>query len=315
MSAPRGIGLSRRAFARGVCSSVLLTLAVSGLGAENSLMDGTPFGRILAAGDSRVMILGRSGEVVWEYPTKLTHDVWMLSGGNVLFADGDSVTEVTPEKKVVFQYRSAEQKGGGAYACQRLADGNTAIGENSTGRVLEVNAAGGVVFALQTAPARIGEHHNMRMARKLENGNYLVCHSGAGLVKEYTPKGDVALELKAPGSLAFAAIRTPRGTTLVSSLDQVTEFDAAGKKTWEFSRKELVGASVRNMTGMHLLPNGDLAIGCYQAYSDGQGCGLLEISREKKRVWCYHNPAGDNTMMAVEMLTPEGRALPGPCLR
>lgn len=221
------------------------------------------------------------------------------------------MTEVTLEKKVVFQYRSAEQKGGGAYACQRLDNGNTVIGENSTGRVLEVNAAGAVVFTLQTSPGRIGEHHNMRMARKLDNGNYLVSHSGAGLVKEYSPKGDVVLELKAPGSLAFAALRTPRGTTFVSSLDQVTEFDATGKKIWEFSRKELVGASVRNMTGMHLLPNGNLAIGCYQAYSDGEGCGLLEISREKKRVWCYHNPGGDGTMMAVEVLTPDGRALPG----
>ena len=50
----------------------------------------------------------------------------------------------------------------------------------------------------------------MRMARKLENGNYLVCHSGARPVKEYTPKGEVVWEIKEPGALAFAAIRTPK---------------------------------------------------------------------------------------------------------
>ncbi len=315
MSVPRQLNRRGGSLSWLCCASVLLALAVSGRAAESPVMQGAPSGRVLAAGNSRVMVLAPSGDVLWEYPTKLTHDAWMLSDGHVLFADGESVTEVTSEKKVVFQYRSAEQKGGGAYSCQRLANGNTLVGENSTARVIEVDPAGSVVFALPTSPGRVGEHHNMRMVRKLENGNYLVCHSGAGLVKEYTPKGDVALELKAPGALAFAAFRTPRGTTFVSSLDQVTEFDSAGAKLWEFSRKDLAEASVRNMTGMHLLPNGNLAIGCYQAYSDGEGCGLFEISREKQLVWSYHNPKGDGTMMAVEVLSPQGRALPGGCLR
>ena len=149
---------------------------------------GQPSGQILAAGDRRVMVLSPAGEVLWEYPTKLTHDAWMLPSGNVLFADGETVTEVTREKQVVFQYRAAEQKGGGTYACQRLPDGKTFVGENSTGRLLELDPDGKVVFALQTSPFQTGEHHNMRMARKLANGNYLVCHSGARLVKEYTPR-------------------------------------------------------------------------------------------------------------------------------
>ena len=62
----------------------------------------------------------------------------------------------------------------------------------------------------------------MRMARKLANGNYLVCHSGARLVKEYTPKGEVVWEVKVPGLLAFAADPDAEtATTLVSCLDQV----------------------------------------------------------------------------------------------
>lgn len=160
--------------------------------------------------------------MVWEYPAKLVHDVWMLENGNVLFADGDTVTEVTPEKRVVFQYKSESQQGGGTYACQRLDNGRTLIGENSTGRVLEVDSTGKVLFSLQTQPFKAGQHHNMRMARKLVSGNYLVCHSGARQVKEYTPKGEVVWEVKAPGGLAFAALRTPRGTTVVSSLDRST---------------------------------------------------------------------------------------------
>jgi hypothetical protein len=267
-------------------------------------------GQLLAAGDRRVMILGADGAVVWEHPTALTHDVWRLANRNVLFADGATVTEVTPEHRVVFQFKPAEQKGGGTYSCQRLDNGRTLIGENSTGRVLEVNAAGKVVFELQTQPATVGAHHNMRMVRKLKGGNYLVCHSGAHVVKEYTPKGDVVLELKTP-ALAFAAIRTAQGTTLVSSLGKLMEFDAAGKVMWEFANTDISGVKITNMTGLHLLANGNIVTGCYRAYEKGEGSGLLEITREKKLVWRLSDPKLAGTMMAVQKLDASGKALAG----
>jgi len=279
------------------------------------LITGKPSGQILAAGDRRVMVLSPAGEVLWEYPTRLTHDAWMLPSGNVLFADGDSVTEVTREKKVVFQYKAAEQTGGGTYACQRLADGKTFVAENSTGRLLELEPDGKVVFTVQTSPFQPGQHHNMRMARKLANGNYLVCHSGARLVKEYTPKGEAVWEVKVPGAVAFAAVRTPKGSTLVSCLDRVAEYDSSGKSIWECRTEALGGVSVRNLTELNLLPNGNVAAGCYSAYADGQGCGLLEISREKQVVWRYSQPKGDQSMMAVEILSLEGEPLPGSAVR
>jgi outer membrane protein assembly factor BamB len=314
-------GMGRRAKPRITLSCAflaalgLLTFPADAQAAESAIA-GQASGQILAAGDRRVMVLSPVGDVLWEYPTKLTHDVWMLPSGNVLFADGDTVTEVTREKQVVFQYRAAEQTGGGTYACQRLPDGKTFVGENSTGRLLELDPDGKVIFALQTSPFQAGQHHNMRMARRLGNGNYLVCHSGARLVKEYTPKGEAVWEVKVPGSLAFAAIRTASGSTLVSCLDRVVEYDPGGKSIWECRTEELgAAATARNLTGINLLPNGDVVTGCYQAYADGQGCGLVEISREKKAVWSYSKPKGDQSMMAVELLSTEGKPLPGDVLR
>jgi hypothetical protein len=161
----------------------------------------------------------------------------------------------------------------------------------------------------------VGQHHNLRMARKLPNGNYLVCHSGARLVKEYTPKGEVVWEVKVPGPLAFAAVRTPAGTTLVSSLEEIVEYDAQGGQVWECSIRDLADSGVRNLTGMQLLDNGHIVTGCYQAYHDGQGRGLLEITREKQVAWSYAQPGADGTMMAVQLLTDQGKLLPGPCRR
>jgi hypothetical protein len=271
-------------------------------------------GRVLVGGSGRLFILGPDGFVLWEHMAALTHDTWMFANGNILFADGKSVTEVTADHKVVFEYKSEDQRGGGAFACQRLDNGNTMIGENSTGRILEVDRAGKIVFQVQTSPFTAGNHHNMRMARKLTNGNYLVCHSGAHVVKEYTPGGKVVMEIKTP-NLAFAAIRTAANTTMVSTLDHIYEYDAAGKVVWSFAGDEIPGVTIMNMTGMHLLPGGNVAVGCYSAYKGQDGTGLFEITRDRKLVWRYSNPKADKSMMAIQRLDADGKPLSGRCLR
>jgi hypothetical protein len=294
---------------------VLGACIVRGLpAAENAaVMTGTPSGQLLVGGSGHVMILGADGKVLWEHKSGLVHDAWMLPSGNILYADS-GVTEVTRDHKVVFEYKSAVTKGGGAYGCQRLENGNTLVGENSTGRILEVDPAGKVVFTLQLQPAKEGDHSNMRLARKLKNGNYLVCLKGAKIVREVTPKGETVMEIKT-ANITFAAFRTPKGTTYVSSLDHVTEYDAAGKPIWDFAATDIPGVPIKNMCGMHLLPNGNVAIGCYAAYKGGEGTGLLEITREKKLVWRYCNPKADGSLMAIEVLDAGGKPLPGECLR
>jgi len=297
-----------------LCCVVLLSAASAAHAGDAGPVTGTLSGNVLAAGDNRVMILSPEGKILWEYKTGLTHDAWMLPSGNVLFADGNSVTEVTPDKKVVFQYKAKVGQGGGTYACQRLDNGNTFIGENSTGRILEVDKDGKVVFEMPITPAKQGEHHNMRMARKLKNGNYLVCHSGAHTVKEYTPKGEVVLEIKVP-NIAFSAIRTPKDTTLVASLGKISEHDSKGAIVWEFSATDVPDVKIRNITGMQLLPDGNIAAGCYSAYDKGEGTGLFEITRDKKLVWRFADPKTAGTMMAIQKLDKDSKPLPGECLR
>ena len=290
---------------------VIGAAALSGtlLAADAPLVTGTMPANLLVGGSERVMILSPQGAAVWEHKCGLVHDAWMLPNGNVLYADG-AVAEVTPDKKIVFQYKSQVGQGGGAFACQRLENGNTLVGENSTGRVLEVDPQGKIVFKLEIPGMQQGSHDNMRMARKLKNGNYLVCLKGGHLVREYTPKGEVVLELKT-ANIAFAAVRTPQNTTLVSSLDHVTEFDAAGKKVWDLANTDLPGTKITNMTGIELLPGGDLVIGCYAAYDKGEGTGLFQVTREKKVVWSYANPKADGSLMAVQSLDKDQKPVAG----
>lgn len=284
------------------------------------LMLGKPPGQILAAGSNRVVLLDVDGKVLWEHGSKQAkvgdvQDAWMLPNGNVLFADGLGVSEVTRDHQIVFQYIPKEQGGGGAFSCQRLDNGNTLIGENATGRVLEIDPSGKTVFTLQTSPSTVGKHLNMRMARKLDSGNYLVSMIGARQVHEYAPDGKKVLEITTP-SMVFSAIRTPAGTTLTCTFTGVFEYDQAGKEIWRFVQKDLPELTLANLTGMTLLANGDIAVGVLNAYNKtGQGTGLFAITRDRKLLWRYANPKGDKKMLAVQLLDPTGRVLPGRCLR
>jgi len=286
-----------------------LLLAAAGVRADGGF-EGTIDAQIMALGSGRVCLFAPDGSVVRSAPTGNNADAWLLPNGNFLFADG-TVKEVDPQGKVVFEYRPPNQKGGGAYSCQRLANGVTLVGENGSGRVVEVDAAGKVVFEMQTRIVTKNDHHRMRMCRKLANGNYLVCHSGDHIVREYTPQGETAWEHRF-ANIAFAAVRLPNGNTMASSLDQVSEVSPTGEIVWEFKKDELPACAIRNMTGIQVLKNGNLVVGCYGAYDkgkDGAGTGMFEITRAKKLVWRYVSPGRrDKSMMAVQKL--EGDAVP-----
>ncbi|MGL4593217.1 MAG: hypothetical protein ACRCUY_00655 [Thermoguttaceae bacterium] len=270
---------------------------------KQSQSSGKPNCDILVTGSGRVMKMNPNFEIIWEYPAGNIHEAHRLPNGNILFSDG-SATEVTPEKKVVFRYEFPKGIEGTCTAT-RLSNGNTLVGENETGKVMEIAPDGTVAFTLQTKFETTDRHHRMRYVRKLENGNYLVCHSGDHLVREYKPAGEIVWEQKVP-HIAFAAERLPNGNTMISSIDQVTEFDKDGKIVWEFKKSEFPELNISMMTGFHIRQNGNIAIGCYSAYKpDGRGVGMFEITRDKKLVWSYAKPTGervDRNMMGIEIL-------------
>ena len=78
------------------------------------------------------------------------NDLWVLPSGNLLFNTGDGVMEVRRDKKVAFSFESKSE----IYACQRLANGNTLIGECNAGRLIESTFSRQVVFQLAVGAGR-----------------------------------------------------------------------------------------------------------------------------------------------------------------
>jgi len=290
-----------------VTAILLMSGVVSG---EEQFVHGTLEGQVLATGSGRILLFDETGKILWQHKGANCSDIWMLDNGNVLHAD-NNVHEIDPKtNKVVWCYKPPQQKGGATFSCQRLANGNTVVGENSGGRIVEVDKDGKVVFELKLPLCKPGSHNNLRMVRKIMNGNYLVCHKGPALVREYTPDGKVVFEVKV-SDVAFSAVRLENGNTLVGHINCVSEFDPKGKQVWQFNRKELSDLKIGMICGIQVLPNNNIVVGLYRADNSPNGAGVFEITREKKLVWRYVRSSGkaDRNMIGVQRLDKNGKPL------
>ena len=189
---------------------------------------------------------------------------------------------------------------------QRLASGNTFVGECTTGRLLELAPDGKVVKETRLLPAdKPGGHAFIRNARTLANGNFLVAHYGGKYVAEYAPDGTVVWTFKTPGG-PHSVTRLANGNTLIACGDNGTpcliEVTPEGKTVWEVSNKDLPDAPLKFLTGFHKLPNGNVLISNWVGHGKfGTAPHLLEVTPEKKIVWTFADHATFKTISTVQV--------------
>ena len=269
-----------------------------------------PAYRVLAQDKGHVAIVNAEGEVEWEVPCKHNaHDIALLDNGNVLVHTGHtSIAEMSPEKKVVWQYVAKPKPGYTGrieiHAFQRLEGGLTMVAESGNRRIVEVDREGKIVKEVPLTIDHPDPHRDTRMARKLASGNYLVCHEADGVVREYDGGGKVvwsyALDLagrpaspghgpEGHGTAAFGALRLASGNTLIAcgNGNRVIEVTPAGKIIWSVEQKELPGITLAWVTTLQVLPGGNVIIGnCHAGEANPQ---LIEVTRDKKVVWTFRD--------------------------
>lgn len=258
----------------------------------------------------KVFIVSAAGKVEWEYPASNCNDLWVLPNGNLLFNTGHGVREVNRAKEVVFDYQSKSE----IFACQRLTNGNTFIAECNYGRLLEMDPAGKIVKELRLLPeGKDGGHAYIRNARCLANGNYLVCHYGGQVVREYDPQGKIVASFPAPGGV-HSAVRLPNGNTLMACCDmkpdagpRVVEVDPAGKTVWEVKSADLPGIQLAFMAGLQRLPNGNTVMSNWLGHGKfGTAPHLIEVTPDKKVVWTFADHKTMKTVSSVLLLDVPG---------
>jgi len=298
---------------------LLVVLAVTQLGpfvgAEEPAAKGHPF----ACTDYRtgkVYLVSADGKIEWEYAASSCNDLWVLPNGNLLFNTGHGAREVTRTKEVVFDYQSKSE----IYACQRLPNGNTFIGECNAGRLLEVEPAGKIAKEIRLLPeGKNGGHSYMRNARQLANGNFLVTHYGEQVVREYDTDGKVVTTIAAKGG-PHSAVRLADGHTLVTCGDmvggsRVFEADADGKLIWEVKNDDLPGISLKFIAGVQRLPNGNTVICNWLGHGHlGEAPHLIEITRDKRVVWTFADHERIKTISSVQLLDIKGDVVRGEVL-
>lgn len=161
----------------------ILSLLTVTAGADN-----TPYmlGKRFAAGDysgGKVCVVEPDGKISWEQAAPSCDDLWILPGGSILFNTGHGVKEVAKDGTVLFEYQSDSE----VFAVQRLANGNTFVGECSAGRLLELTPDGKAVWTFK-APG--GVTHSLA---RLANGNTLIACGDRGEpgLFEVNPAGEI----------------------------------------------------------------------------------------------------------------------------
>ena len=276
------------------------------LAAVGIMADDTPFmkGRRFAAADytsGKVCVVEADGSVSWTQKAPNSNDLWILPRGSILFTTGHGVKEVGQDGAVKFEYRSQSE----IFAVQRLANGNTFVGECTSGRLLEIAPDGKFVKEVALLPAgKTGGHAFIRNARVLANGHYLVCHYGGRYVAEYAADGTAVWTYKTPGG-PHSATRLANGNTLIACGDNGTpcliETDPGGKTVWQVSNDDLPEKPFKFLTGFHRLPNGNVLVSNWLGHGKfGTAPHLMEITPAKKIVWSFADHTAFRTVSSVQ---------------
>lgn len=296
-----------------LAAALLLVLPAAALSAE-------PAYRVLAQDKGHVAIVDAAGKVEWEVECKYnSHDIAMLENGNLLLHTGNTtIVEMTPDKKVVWQY-DAKPKAGyrgrvEIHAFQRLPDGLTMVAESGNRRIVEVDQDGKIVKEVALQVDHPDPHCDTRMVRKLASGNYLVCHEADGIVREYDESGKVVWSYKLDlagrpespghgpeghGTAVFGALRLPSGNTLIAcgNGNRVIEVTPEGKTVWSLEQKELPGITLAWVTTLQVLASGNIILGnCHAGEANPQ---LIEVTRDKKVSWTFKDFKNFGNNLAV----------------
>lgn len=251
----------------------------------------------------RVMLYDNDN-IVWQHEAPLSNDVWPLENGNILFTAGNAVLETTLANDTVFYYNGGDNH---IFACQRLRNGNTFVGECESGRLLEISPAGEIVSEVCILPEGDKRRKSfIRNARRLDNGHYLVAHYGGKKVVEYDTDGKNVWEVPVSGG-AHSVIRLPNGNTLVAVADadknaRIVEFNPRKQIVWQLTNDDFPESRpFKFLTGMQYVPERDGIL-----ITNWQGHGVKEkvphmffITRDKQILYTFGHRDGIETLSSV----------------
>ncbi|WP_123847612.1 beta-propeller domain-containing protein [Chitinophaga lutea] len=255
--------------------------------------------------DSQTVYLIKKGKIAWQYAIPIKDeagqlneysDIHLLPNGNVVYAYKTGAAEVTPAKKIVWDYKCPA--GTECHSAQPVGADKVLLCVNGTpAKVLLVNRRTGKTEMEQVVPtARPDDpksvHGQFRNIRMTKAGTYLLAHLNMGKVVEYDRNWQPVFSVNAPS--AWAALRLSNGNTLISGNQHgyVKEVNAKGETVWEVNKDDLPGFPLYTVHQVSRLKNGNTVIcnwgGFLRKEDWDKVVQLIEITPDKKVVWALH---------------------------
>ena len=284
----------------------IITVALSGL-----LSVAHAQHAVLLQGNDILERVNAEGVVEWKMNWGGIHDIHLLPNGHIMVQESmRKIVEIDPKtKEIVWSYDASTMNGNKGrplevHAIQPLANGRIMIAESGPARIIEIDRDGTIQKTIKLKVDHPHPHRDTRLVRKLDSGNYLVCHEGDGMVREYDgTSGAVVWEYAVPmfgkkakgghgpeafGNSVFSALRLPNGNTLIGSGNghSILEVSPEKKIVWSIHQNDLPDITLAWVTTLEILPNGNLVFGNCHA-GPGQPL-LIELNRKtKKVVWTF----------------------------
>jgi rhamnogalacturonyl hydrolase YesR len=252
------------------------------------------------AGEAKIqnMYRVRNGKIEWSYtyqaPKGEISDAVILSNGNILFAHQFGVTEITPDKKIVWNHDAPE--GTEIHTAQPIGKDLVLFLQNGNpAKLLVMNKRTDKMIRELLIPVGNPKqiHGHFRHARLTKAGTILVAHLDMGRLCEYDATGKELMSLDVPG--IWSAEELPGGNILITCKTAVFEINRKKERVWEYplSLAREAGYSITSPQTAVRLSNGNTIVnnwfnqweGTGQVNPDNEPVQAIEITPDKKIVW------------------------------
>jgi hypothetical protein len=250
----------------------------------------------LYAGEShdRKIFIVRQGKIVWSYGDPAgkgeISDAVMLSNGNILFAHQYGVTEITPEKKVVWNYDAPAAHE--VHTAVPIGKDRVLFLQNGDPAVLRVvNVVTGATEKEMNLAVKhpVSVHGQFRHARLTDKGTLLVAHMDLNKVVEYDSDGNELWSF--PAERPWGVTPLANGNVLITDHIGVREVTRRGDSVWSFTPSEVPGYRFANLQQAWRLPNGNTVVNNWASEwsktpENAPGAvQALELTPAKQVVW------------------------------
>lgn len=275
--------------------------------------------------EAQSLFVVREGKIAWSTTIPLHtptggaqefDDAMMLPNGNILFARMSGAGEITPDKKLVWDYPAPP--GTEIHSIQSIGknlvlmarDGNPAF-------AMIINTSSGqVVKQIQIPVKTTNTHGQYRHIRMTRNHTILIPLLSEDRVAEFTLDGREVWSI--PAKSPWSAERLQNGNTLIAGdwSSYVREVNPAGATVWELTQADVPEYRLFNTQTARRLANGNTII-CNWVAGDKNledwpnTVQLLEVTPSKKVVWAlrsWKDPADLGPATHIHLLDEQDMA-------